>query len=136
MCGGFLALFITGQSFNIFTILGMFMLLGISGKNSILLVDFANKMIAQGATRKEALLEAGKVRLRPILMTSFALIAGTIPVAIGLSEASKPRVSMGIAIIGGLILSTILTLVAVPAVFSYVDRFRVWTKKRCAAFVN
>ncbi len=136
MCGAFLAVFLSGESLNIFTFLGIFLLLGVSGKNSILLVDFAHQMIDEGKSRKEALIRAGIVRLRPILMTSFALIAGTIPVAIGISEAAKPRTSMGIAIIGGLISSTLLTLVVVPAVFSYIDRFRLWCKEKCAPFVN
>ncbi len=136
MCGAFLGLLVTGEAINIFTFLGIFLLLGVSGKNSILLVDFAHQMIAEGKTRKEALIRAGVVRLRPILMTSFALIAGTIPVAIGISEAAKPRVSMGIAVIGGLISSTILTLIVVPAVFSYIDRFRLWLKEKFAPFVN
>jgi HAE1 family hydrophobic/amphiphilic exporter-1 len=136
LCGAFLALFATGQSLNIFTVLGIFMLLGVCGKNSILLVDFTNHLIAQGKSRKEALIIAGKARLRPILMTSFALIAGTIPIAIGLSEASKPRTAMGIAIIGGLISSTILTLIVVPAIFSYVDRFRIWIKSRLEKFIS
>ncbi|MSP33407.1 MAG: efflux RND transporter permease subunit [Rickettsiales bacterium] len=136
LCGAILAVFLTGESLNIFTFLGVFLLLGVSGKNSILLVDFAHQMIDEGKTRKEALIRAGVVRLRPILMTSFALIAGTIPVAIGISEAAKPRTSMGIAIIGGLISSTILTLIVVPAVFSYVDRFRLWLKEKFAPFVN
>jgi HAE1 family hydrophobic/amphiphilic exporter-1 len=136
LCGAFLALLITGQSLNIFTVLGIFMLLGVSGKNSILLIDLTNQMLAQGKTRSEALIIAGKTRLRPILMTSFALIAGTIPIAIGISEASKPRTAMGIAIIGGLLLSTALTLVVVPAMFSYIDRFRVWVKGKLERFVN
>lgn len=136
LCGAFLALFATGESLNIFTVLGIFMLLGVSGKNSILLVDFANHLIEQGKSRKEALIMAGRTRLRPILMTSFALIAGTVPIAIGLSESSKPRIAMGIAIIGGLISSTILTLVVVPAIFSYIDRFRVWIKSKAANFVG
>jgi hydrophobic/amphiphilic exporter-1 (mainly G- bacteria), HAE1 family len=136
LCGAFLALFVTGQSLNIFTVLGIFMLLGVSGKNSILLIDLTNQMIAQGKTRSEALIIAGKTRLRPILMTSFALIAGTIPIAIGISEASKPRTAMGVAIIGGLLLSTALTLVVVPAMFSYIDRFRVWVKGKLERFVG
>jgi len=136
LCGAFLALFATGQSLNIFTVLGIFMLLGVCGKNSILLVDFANHLIAQGKSRKESLIIAGKARLRPILMTSFALIAGTIPIAIGLSESSKPRTAMGIAIIGGLISSTILTLIVVPAIFSYIDRFRIWIKSRLEKFIS
>jgi len=73
---------------------------------------------------------AGKMRLRPILMTTFALIAGMLPVAIGLNEASKQRTSMGIAIIGGLISSTLLSLVVVPAAFTYIDRFRLWMKRK------
>lgn len=136
ICGAFFAVFITGESLNIFTFLGLFLLLGVSGKNSILLVDFANHMIAQGKSRKDAIIEAGLTRLRPILMTSFALIAGTIPVAIGITEASKPRASMGIAIIGGIISSTVLTLIVVPAVFSYIDRFRVFLKEKLSPFVN
>ncbi len=113
---------------TIFATLGIFLLLGVSGKNSILLVDFANQMIANGKTRTDAIIAAGKARLRPILMTSFALIAGTLPIAIGLSEAAKMRTAMGWAIVGGLISSTILTLIVVPAVFSYVDRYRSWSK--------
>ncbi len=136
LCGVFLTLLIFHKSFNLFAILGLFMLLGISSKNSILLVDFANNAILQGKSRTEALIMAGRSRLRPILMTSFALISGTIPVAIGLGESASQRTSMGVAIIGGMISSTILTLVVVPAVFSYVDRFRIWIKTRLAFLVN
>jgi HAE1 family hydrophobic/amphiphilic exporter-1 len=136
LCGAILGLFIAHKYFNLHAILGIFMLLGVAGKNAILLVDFAIKAIAEGKSRSEALISAGRTRLRPILMTSFALILGTIPIAIGISESSKSRTSMGIAIIGGMILSTILTLVVVPAVFSYIDRFRVWIKKRLAFLIN
>ncbi|MNL19816.1 Efflux pump membrane transporter BepG [compost metagenome] len=87
-------------------------------------------------SRAEALVVAGKTRLRPILMTSFALIAGTLPVAIGLNPASKSRTAMGVAIIGGMISSTILTLIVVPAVFTYVDRFRIWANKIGARFTT
>jgi HAE1 family hydrophobic/amphiphilic exporter-1 len=117
---------------SIFAVLGVFLLLGIAGKNSILLVDFAHQMIAQGRSRGDAILAAGKARLRPILMTSFALIAGTMPVAIGLNEASKMRTAMGWAIIGGIVSSTLLTLIVVPAIFSYVERYRVWSKSSLA----
>jgi len=75
----------------------------------------------------DAIITSGKARLRPILMTSFALIAGMIPLAIGLNEASRQRTSMGIAVIGGLISSTLLTLVVIPAAYSYIERFRVWS---------
>jgi HAE1 family hydrophobic/amphiphilic exporter-1 len=103
------------------------MLLGISTKNSILLVDYASQLIQEGMARKDALVKAGMTRLRPILMTTIAIIAGTTPVALGLNEASRQRTSMGIAIIGGLISSTLLTLVVVPAAFIYIDRFRLWS---------
>ncbi len=127
-CGAFYALFLTGESVNIFTMLGIFMLVSVSGKNSILLIDFTNRLIDEGKSRSEALIIAGRMRLRPILMTSIALIVGTLPVAIGFSETAAMRTSMGVAIIGGLISSTLLTLVVVPAVFSYIDRFRIWVK--------
>lgn len=129
LSGAFLALFLMSETMTIFAIFGFFMLIGVAGKNGILLVDYTNQMMATGKSRAEALVEAGKTRLRPILMTSFALIAGTLPVAIGLSEASKARTAMGVAIIGGMISSTVLTLIVVPAVFTYVDRFRVWANK-------
>ena len=129
-CGAFYALYIMGESVNIFTMLGIFMLVSVSGKNSILLIDFTNRLIAEGKSRTDALVIAGRVRLRPILMTSIALIVGTLPVAIGFSETASMRTSMGVAIIGGLISSTLLTLVVVPAVFSYIDRFRIWIKAK------
>ncbi len=128
MCGSFVALFITHQSLNIFSMIGCIMLLGVATKNSILLVDAANQLILAGHDRAQAVIQAGKIRLRPILMTTMALIAGTIPVALGLNEASRQRTSMGIAIIGGLISSTLLTLIVVPAAFSFIDRFRIWSK--------
>lgn len=128
-CGSFVALAITRESLNIFSMIGVIMLLGVAVKNSILLVDYANQKIRdEGLSRTEALLLAGRTRLRPILMTTMALIAGTLPIALGLNEASRQRTSMGVAIIGGLISSTLLTLVVVPAAFSYIDRFRLWSK--------
>ncbi|WP_374027514.1 efflux RND transporter permease subunit [Bdellovibrio bacteriovorus] len=136
LCGAFLALFLTGEVLTIFAIFGFFMLIGVAGKNGILLVDFAKQMMEEGKSRREALILAGKTRLRPILMTSFALIAGVVPVAIGMNAASKTRTAMGVAIIGGMISSTILTLIVVPAVFTYVDRFRVWANNFGARFTS
>ncbi len=136
LCGAAYSLFFAGESVNIFAMLGVFMLISVSGKNSILLVDFANHLITEGKSRTEALVLAGKMRLRPILMTSFALIAGTLPVAIGLSESAAQRTSLGVTVIGGLISSTILTLIVVPAVFSYIDRFRIWAKGKLAKMVE
>ena len=129
ICGALFALAITKESLDIFSMIGCVMLLGIATKNSILLVDYTNQKIREGMDRSEAIIEAGKVRLRPILMTSFALIAGMIPVAIGLNEASRQRTSMGVSIIGGLVTSTLLSLVVVPAAFSYIDSLRIWLGK-------
>lgn len=126
VCGSMVALAITQESINIFSMIGIVMLLGVATKNSILLVDYANQRINLGVDRATAILEAGKTRLRPILMTTMALIAGTLPIALGLNEASRQRTSMGVAIIGGLISSTLLTLIVIPAAYSYIDRFRVW----------
>ena len=131
--GAFFALLITRKSLDIFTMIGCIMLMGISTKNSILLVDYVNQLLEQGKDRATAILEGGKNRLRPILMTSIAMIAGMLPVAIGLNEASKQRTGMGIAIIGGLISSTALTLIVVPAAFSYIDRFRLWSGAKLKA---
>ncbi|MGK5083163.1 efflux RND transporter permease subunit [Bdellovibrionota bacterium FG-1] len=127
MCGSFVALAITHQSLNIFSMIGGIMLLGVASKNSILLVDYTHQLIEQGMDRTPALLKAGRTRLRPILMTTMALIAGTVPIAMGLNEASRQRTSMGIAIIGGLISSTLLTLIVVPAAYSFIARFRYWS---------
>jgi len=124
VAGALIALFLFKQSMNLFSMIGMIMLLGLVTKNSILLVDYTLQLMKQGLTRDEALMKAGLTRLRPILMTTVALIAGTLPIAMGLSEAARSRTGMGIAIIGGLISSTLLTLVVVPAAFGYIDSFR------------
>lgn len=126
ICGALFALLITREPMSLFSMIGIVLLLGVATKNSILLVDYTNQMLAQGMSFKDAVIRAGVVRLRPILMTSIALIAGMVPIAIGLNEASKQRTSLGIAVIGGVISSTLLTLVVVPAAFSYIERFRRW----------
>lgn len=128
-CGAFLALWMTRSNFDLFSMIGCVMLMGLATKNSILLVDFAMEQQKAGISRIEALIKAGETRLRPILMTSLALIAGMIPVAIGLNEASKSRTSLGIVVIGGTISSTLLTLVVIPAAHIYVDRFQNWFLK-------
>jgi HAE1 family hydrophobic/amphiphilic exporter-1 len=128
ICGSFVALYVTHESLNIFSMIGTIMLLGVATKNSILLVDYTQQLLEQGMDRSAALIKAGKTRLRPILMTTMALIAGTLPVALGLNEASRQRTSMGVSIIGGLISSTLLTLIVVPAAFSYIDRFKHWSR--------
>ncbi|NBT57674.1 efflux RND transporter permease subunit, partial [bacterium] len=131
-CGAFYALFLTGQALDINSMIGCILLLGVASKNSILLVDCTQQLMDEGMPREQALIKAGRLRLRPILMTTFALIAGMLPVAIGLNEASRQRTNMGVAIIGGLISSTFLSLVVVPAAYAYVDRFKQWSKKKLA----
>ncbi|MBL8035565.1 MAG: efflux RND transporter permease subunit [Leptospiraceae bacterium] len=128
--GAFLSLAIFREQLNIFSMIGLIMLMGLVTKNSILLVDYALQRVRRGMSLNDAIFEAGKARLRPILMTSFAMIAGTLPLALGLGEAAKQRTAMGIAIIGGLVFSTIMTLFFVPAIFGYVDRLREWIEKR------
>ena len=129
--GGLLALWITHESLNIFSMIGFIMLLGLVAKNSILLVDYIQQLMQKGMAQKDAILQAGKIRLRPILMTTIAMIAGMMPLALGLSEVGRFRRSMGIAIIGGLISSTILTLVVIPSIFGFMDNFRRWSRKKC-----
>jgi HAE1 family hydrophobic/amphiphilic exporter-1 len=102
------------------------MLMGLVTKNGILLVEFTNQLRAQGRSTREALLEAGPVRLRPILMTSVAMIAGMIPVALARGDGAETRVPMAVTIIGGLVTSTVLTLGIVPVVYSLVDGLRNW----------
>lgn len=128
-CGAFFGLLITRHSLDIFSMIGCILLFGIATKNSILLVDYTKQLMARGIAREEAIIKACVTRLRPILMTTIALIAGMLPIAIGLNEASKQRTSMGIAVIGGLISSTLLTLVVVPAAYSCIERLKIRCKK-------
>ena len=119
--GAFGALFLTGKTINIYSLIGMILLMGLVKKNSILLVDYTNILRERGMNRKEALLQAGPRRLRPILMTTIAMIFGMLPVAFGVGEGAETRSPMGIAVIGGLITSLILTLVVVPAAYDLFD---------------
>lgn len=123
-CGAFVGLYFGGKSLDLFSMIGCIMLMGLATKNSIILIDYINQLLEQGMSRVDAIVEAGRVRLRPILMTSIALIAGMIPVAIGLNEASNQRTSLGVAVIGGVISSTLLTLIVIPAVFTYMEWVR------------
>lgn len=130
LTGAMFALFITGFMLDMFSMIGMVMLMGLVAKNSILLVDNAVHGVNSGLDRETAILHAGQRRLRPILMTTFAMLAGMLPLALGIGEAAKMRQSMGISIMGGVIISTLVTLVVVPAVFEYIDRFREATEGR------
>jgi len=121
LIGVFLALLVTHSTLNIFSIIGVIMLMGLVTKNAILLVDFTNQGIREGKNRHDAILAAGQVRLRPILMTTVAMIFGMLPMAIGLSDGSESNAPMGRAVIGGVITSTLLTLVVVPVLYTYLD---------------
>ena len=116
--GAFGALFISGMSLSIFSMIGVIMLMGLVTKNAILLVDYTNTMRGRGLPVQEALLEAGPVRLRPILMTTAAMVFGMLPVALALSEGGETRAPMAVTVIGGLLTSMLLTLVVVPVVYS------------------
>jgi HAE1 family hydrophobic/amphiphilic exporter-1 len=121
LIGVVLALLVTRGTLNLMSFIGVIMLMGLVAKNAILLLDCARKLEAQGADREQALMDAGRVRLRPILMTTFALIAGMMPVAIGLGEGGEFYRPMAVAIIGGTITSTLLTLLVVPTFYDGVE---------------
>ena len=112
---------VTGRTLNIFSMIGMIMLMGLATKNAILLIDYTNQLRASGMPKRDAILKAGPVRLRPILMTAMSTIAGMIPVAIGLGSGAESRAPMGTAIVGGMVTSTVLTLVVIPVVYSLMD---------------
>jgi HAE1 family hydrophobic/amphiphilic exporter-1 len=122
--GAFIGLMITNQPLSLFALIGLLMLMGIVTKNSILLVDFAIEQMHKGVSRNEALMEAGLKRARPIIMTTFAMSAGMIPTAAGWGVDGALRQGMGAAVIGGLMLSTLLSLLFVPAVFVLIDRLQ------------
>lgn len=123
LIGVLVALLVTKTTLNIFSVIGVVMLMGLVTKNAILLVDFANQGQREGKGQLAALMEAGQVRLRPILMTTLAMIFGMLPMAIGMGEGGETQAPMGRAVIGGVITSTLLTLVVVPVAYTYLDNF-------------
>lgn len=129
LTGAILGLLIAGQTMNIISLIGVIMLMGLVTKNAILLVDYANQLRQQGMPIIDALIEAGAVRLRPILMTTAAMIFGMMPIALGIGSGAEMRQSMGVVLIGGLITSTMLTLVVVPAVYLLIERVMEHFKK-------
>jgi multidrug efflux pump subunit AcrB len=122
IAGAAVALLVTGRSLNIFSMIGLLLLMGIVKKNSIILVDYANAFKAKGFDAREAMKKAGPIRLRPILMTATATLMAAIPPALGLGPGSEIRTPMAIAVIGGLVLSTLLSLVVVPSFYVIADR--------------
>jgi HAE1 family hydrophobic/amphiphilic exporter-1 len=122
--GALLALAITQQSLSIFTGIGLIMLIGLVAKNAILIVDFTNQLKAEGKGVKEALIESGKTRLRPILMTTFSMIIGMLPIALAKGPGAEWKNGLAWALIGGLTSSMFLTLVIVPVVYSVVESLK------------
>jgi hydrophobe/amphiphile efflux-1 (HAE1) family protein len=130
LIGVLVALLITHTTLNIFSVIGFIMLMGLVTKNAILLVDFTNHMQKEGMGQTEAIMSAGQVRLRPILMTTLAMVFGMLPMAIGMGDGGETQAPMGRAVIGGVLTSTLLTLVVVPVAYTYLDNLG----KRCARF--
>jgi HAE1 family hydrophobic/amphiphilic exporter-1 len=130
LIGVALALLATQGTLNVYTMIGIVMLLGLVTKNGILLVDFANQQREAGMTRRDALLSAARTRLRPIIMTTAAMIFGMVPLALAFGEGAEQRAPMGRAVIGGLITSTILTLFVVPVAYTLLDDLAAWLKAR------
>lgn len=128
--GAFLGLLMTGTALSLPAVIGILMLMGIVGKNSILLVDFVIEKRRGGMPRRRALIEAATQRARPIIMTTLAMIAGMLPIAIGFGIETAFRAPMAIAVIGGLITSTLLSLIFVPVVYTFLDDFETWIKPR------
>lgn len=125
LTGALLSLWFTGQSINVFSEIGIIMLIGLITKNGILIVEFANQRKEEGLSVREAVLAAAASRFRPILMTTLAMIFGTLPIALSLGTASGSRTSLGIAVVGGLIFAGVLTLYVIPSVYSYFSRAHV-----------
>jgi multidrug efflux pump len=131
--GALAALYVAGSTINLYSQIGMILLIGLVTKNSILLVEFANQLRERGLDAVAAVLEAGRVRLRPIVMTSVATIMGAMPIAFGLGAGSMSRKPLGYAIIGGILFSTVLTLFLVPVAYVLLDRVRERMARRAPA---
>jgi len=124
IAGAFLALQLFGQTLNIFSQIGMIMLIGLVTKNGILIVEFANQKREEGYSRIDAVLEASRLRLRPILMTSLTMALGSLPLALSIGAAASSRQPLGIVIVGGILFSLILTLFVIPSMYTYLSRQR------------
>lgn len=135
LAGAFLGLLIAGSELDLSALIGLLMLMGLAAKNSILLVEFAIEAESSGATQKEALLRACRERARPIVMTTVAMAAGMVPTALALGEGSEFRSPMAVAVIGGLISSTLLSLVLVPVVYELIDDFEMWLMPKLGCLV-
>src|SRR5919202_4856658 len=121
MVGAFGGLLLTGNTFNLFSMIGIIMLMGLVAKNAILLVDYTNTLRTRGLARNAAVMEAGPTRLRPIVMTTCTGVFSIIPLALQMEEGAESRAPMAVVLIGGVITSTLLTLVLVPVMYTYLD---------------
>src|SRR5919202_746814 len=121
LVGAFGALILTGNTFNLFSMIGIIMLMGLVATNAILVVDFTNTLRGRGLARNAAIMEAGPTRLRPIVMTTCTVVFSMIPLALKLEEGAESRAPMAVVLIGGVITSTLLTLVLVPVMYTYLD---------------
>ena len=129
--GAVLALMLFGSEFSIIALIGVILLIGIVKKNAIMMIDFALEAErAQGLSPRDAIFQACMLRFRPIMMTTFAAILGAIPLALSFGEGGEIRRPLGIAIVGGLIVSQMLTLYTTPVLYLYMDEFRLWAKAR------
>jgi multidrug efflux pump len=122
LAGALFSLWYTGQTLNVFSQIGMIMLIGLVTKNGILIVEFANQRRAAGLGIREAAVDAAAARFRPVLMTSLSTILGILPIALALGAGSASRMPMGVAVIGGMLLGTMLTLFVVPAMYTFLTR--------------
>jgi multidrug efflux pump len=129
--GALLALLLFKTEFSIIALIGVILLIGIVKKNAILMIDFALEVERrEGKSPRDAIFEASMLRFRPIMMTTMAAALGAIPLAIGFGDGAELRRPLGIAIVGGLAVSQLLTLFTTPVVYLYLDRFRLWTRRR------
>ena len=127
--GALLALFFSGFSLDLMGMIGLVLLMGLVTKNSILLVEFINQLRRRGLSMGEAVVQAGQTRLRPILMTTLSMILGMLPIAIGFGAGGEFRQPMGVSVIGGVIISTVLTLVIVPVAYTLIDDASRWVAR-------
>ena len=127
--GVMLSLYLSGLQFSLFVMIGFMLLMGMVGKNAVLLVDFANHAVQNGKNADDALIEAGEKRLRPILMTTIAMVFAMLPLALSSGLGSETKAPMALSIIGGLLSSMILTLLVVPAIYKIINPLDMWLKK-------
>ncbi len=136
LVGAVFGLFITGRTFNVPAFIGIIMLAGIVVNNAIVMVDYINRLRRNGRERKEAILEAGPVRLRPILMTALTTVLAMVPLAVGIGEGSEAQAPMATVVVGGLLVSTFLTLVVIPVMYTLIDDFGSWVKRKISRIVS